>query len=187
MLGAPAKLDDALQGDEEAAWEFRCANTDPFGLGHAALAAYWLGTPVPAYQVLLRAGWSDDWLSMTKAVTGDRRLIRRVFRAARFEHTIDAGVIPVYRGASGVDLAEASTGISWTTRRDVACWFAYRYPQRPGEPIELSAHIHTSRIIYYDDDRFEAEVILNRPIRASVDSDPSSWRAAMERYAGTIR
>ena len=160
---------------------------DPWGLGHAALAAYWLGTPVPAYQVLLRAGWSYDWLSLTKAVNGDRGLIRRLFRTARCEHTIDAGIIPVYRGASGVDLAEASAGISWTTRRDVACWFAHRYPQRPGEPIIVSAHIHTSKIIYYDDDRFEAEVILDRPVRASVDPDRSSWREAMERYARTIR
>jgi hypothetical protein len=150
-------------------------------LGLTALAAYWGGTPLPAYQELLRAGWSDNWLEM-KIELGVHfaPIMRRLFRAARFPHHLE-GKITIYRGASDTDAKTAAKGVSWTTNRDVACWFAYRY--RSEQPIVLCAHVDASEVVYYEDNRYEQEVILRRVVPALVDALPFTWEKARHRHA----
>lgn len=178
-------LDAALSGDEEAAAELSWNNKDPSGLGLAALAAYWLGTSTPAYQELLRVGWSRDWLGMVH--DGDRNagFIRRLFRAARYEHDL-CGKLRIYRGTSGIDPVKAAGGVAWTTNRDVACWFAFRNDAE-SDSVVVSACVDDSEVVFYDNSRFEAEVILRRKVSAIRDPGPSTWREAAERYASTIR
>jgi hypothetical protein len=182
LLLDSSKLAAALAGDEEAAFYLRlCNKGDPSGLGLAALAAYWSGTPLPAYQELLQAGWSDNWLGM-KIELGVHfaSVMRRLFRAGRFPHHLE-GKIAIYRGACDTDARTAAKGVSWTTNRDVACWFAYRY--RREQPIVLHAHVDASEVVYYEDDRYEQEVILRRVVPALVDALPFTWEKGRHRYA----
>lgn len=183
-LLAPAKLNEALLGDDEAAAELVWAVHEVGCLGWAGLAAYLLGTPLPAYRELLSAGWSKDWLTVTQEVARNFGFIRRLFKAARYEHCFPDNETVIYRGASGVDLKTAAKGLSWTRSRDVACWFAFRYGR--GEPIVVTASVDSSKVIFYDDDRYEQELILRQAVPASLDPDPSTWQEAMERYQATI-
>ncbi|MDI1264882.1 MAG: hypothetical protein PS018_16640, partial [bacterium] len=132
---------------------------------------------------LLQRGWSNDWLSIVHEVDHDHGLVRRMFRAARYEHHL-CGEITIYRGTTSLDPTAATNGLSWTESRDVACWFAFRYP---GAPIVLSARINASEVAYYDNAKLEQEVILRHAIRSSLDPDPSTWREGMERHADLLR
>jgi hypothetical protein len=71
--------------------------------------------------------------------------------------------------------------VSWTTNRDVACWFAYRY--RQDQPIVLHAQVDASEVVYYEDNRYEQEVILRRMVPALVDAFPLTWKKARQQYA----
>lgn len=172
-------LDALFSGDPEVAWSLIKLAPDEFR-GMVALAAYYLGTPNPGYREILSSVWSHDWRCLQNEVYGDLAFIRRMFRAGK-SHVPFSGRLRIYRGAAGVDLRTASQGISWTTSRDVACWFAMRNAFGDRPPIVVTASVDASWISYYSDERSEAEVVLRRRIRAEVDADPASWEAASER------
>jgi len=118
-------------------------------------------------------------------VKHDVGFVRRLFKAARFEHWFPDTETAIYRGACGIDVKTAAKGLSWTTSRDVAYWFAFRHIGR-GEPIVVTARVESSKVSHFDNDRPEMEVILRHSVPVALDPEPSSWRAAMERYASTI-
>jgi hypothetical protein len=148
--------------------------------GLLVLAAYYLGTPNPGYGRILRDVWSMDSASLLTDAGWDIRRLRAVFRAGRLQAPFD-GTQTIYRGVAGVDFKTACRGLSWTTSRDIACWFALRGSYGEREPIVVTAQVDASDIIYFDDERNESEVITSRIPSAQVDFDPSSWAAAAER------
>jgi hypothetical protein len=93
------------------------------------------------------------------------------------------GPVTIFRGVSGIGLRARAPGLSWTTSRDVACWYAHRYPFLQGAPLVLTAQVDGSELIYYENNRFEQEAIPARIPRALVDPNPSTWVEAMKRYA----
>jgi hypothetical protein len=180
-LESPAHLEKALAGDDEAVLELCYHNERLPGLGLAALAAYWGGTPLPAYQELLRVGWSCDWLTIKFGLRSRfKRIVRQMFKAGRFEHHLE-GQLSIYRGASGVDAAKAAKGVSWTTNRDVACWFAFR--DRRENPVVITANVDASDVMYFNDEQWEQEVVPGGHVCAELDLDPDDWVAGMRRYA----
>jgi len=179
LLTDPTGLDSALAGDMDATVTL-CQRND-MGMSHVALAAYWGGTPYDAYRDLLSFGWSEDWLRFQLTVGRRLAFIRRMFRVARFQREFDGKLI-IYRGTDGLSPAAASRGWSWTLNRDVACYFAY-YAQKWGEPLVLSATVDASDVLYYENNRFEDEIIVGRPVHAVIDPDRSTWLDAAKNYA----
>ena len=177
---AQRHLDVARAGDADEA-ESLCFAAPNEYRGLIALAAFWSGVPNPAYREIMRTVWNHDHGFLLGAVQNDRRLIRRMFRAAAFEHPFSRA-ITVYRGAAGVNAVTASKGLSWTTSRDVACWFAYRF-QGDRPPIVLRATVDAADVVFWDDERNEQEVIFKRPFSFEVDPDPDTWFQA----AGRLR
>jgi hypothetical protein len=133
--------------------------------GLLVLAAYYLGTPNPGYGRILRDVWSMDSASLLTDAGWDIRRLRAVFRAGRLQAPFD-GTQTIYRGVAGVDFKTACRGLSWTTSRDIACWFALRGSYGEREPIVVTAQVDASDIIYFDDERNESEVLFG--VRALV-------------------
>jgi len=176
-------LADALAGDEEAVAQLIRRSPEP-SLGWVALAAYFGGTPRSAFQELLRAGWRAGWRIFQYTFREDFSVqMRRVFKAGRYEHTLPDGLRTIYRGVGWGELAlsTASRGLSWTTSRDVACWFAYR--ERDPSGYVITSRVDVMNIIYHDDETWESEVVLRRHTSAKLDDDPTTWRASARRYA----
>jgi hypothetical protein len=171
----------ALAGDEEAVVELTWKNSCLPGLGAAALAAYWGGTPLPSFRELLRAGWRTDWLTF-KHELGVSLVpqIKEMFGEAAIEHSLE-GSVSIYRGASGVSVREASRGLSWTTNRDTACWFAFRNYDPAGFVIRIE--IDATEVLYNDDDGWESEVLLEGDVIGELDDHPESWQSSARRYA----
>jgi len=178
----PSSLDAAIAGDTDAVFELHYNNE--IGLGAAALAAYWGGTPYDAYRELLSYGWSIDW-KLIQRLVGSNTFIRRIFRAGRFEVPFE-GKISIYRGTKAFSVRDAAGGTSWSTRRDVACYFAHHAPGC-ARPIVVTAEIDAADLLYFDDERFEREVIPGQRVTAVADPDPSTWVEASNQYKQSIR
>jgi hypothetical protein len=174
---ARCHLDAARAGDPDAAAR-PCAAAPNEYRGLIAVAAYWSGVPNPAYREIMRAVWNHDHNYLMAATKNDRRLIRRMLRAAEFDHPF-SGSITVFRGTSGVSPTRASKGLSWTASRDVACWFAHWFPNR-GQPIVLKATVRATDVVFWDDTRSEQEVIFREPVPFELDPDPDTWFQAAE-------
>jgi hypothetical protein len=71
------------------------------------------------------------------------------------------------RAWRGVSSPHAAYGISWTTDRDVACWFAMRFRDHHRSPMVFVADIPPALIIAEHDERAERELL--------VDPDELSW------------
>ncbi|MGW8787120.1 hypothetical protein [Heyndrickxia sporothermodurans] len=55
--------------------------------------------------------------------------------------------LTVYRGGAGIDAGMAGRGMCWTTRRDIAEWFANRAVRDEGEPILVTARVRKSDVL----------------------------------------
>jgi hypothetical protein len=100
---------------------------------------------------------------------------------SQFEQSL-AGPLRAFRGASDVTLRKAANGLSWTLSRDVACWFARRFAPESNRWIVVVADIDASDVIFWDDDRYEQEIVLKSRVRASIDANPETWALATDRH-----
>jgi len=179
-------LRESMFGGDAAAAHILTINTPRRWQGLIALAAYYLGTPIAAYRAILEHVWSHASPTLQSEANWDLRLLRSMFRAGRFEVPL-TGVHKVYRGVGGIDRKAAIRGLSWTTSRDVACWFALSQTYGSREPLVVTAEVDARDIIYFDNGRSEAEVILRRIPSAVVDADRSSWKDTAERQKFEIQ
>lgn len=92
--------------------------------------------------------------------------------AAEFDRPL-RGSQTVYRGTANVTPEQAAQGLSWTTSREIACWFAYRFSETT--PVVLTADVPVSEVIYWSDERSEREVILRSPPPVRLDDQPHEW------------
>jgi len=113
--------------------------------------------------------WALDYREMLAEF--QRRELRAVFEAARFPIDHLPKRITVYRGvaAKGPRIPSCS-GIAWTLRRDLACWFALRMPGSGGSamfdllpgwtPHLLTTTLRRERVGAHLRDREEDEIIV---------------------------
>lgn len=79
---ASSNLAPALSGDSDAAVSL-CVTAPNEFRGLIAAAAYWLGTPNPGYQQIVRSVWNHDHAAFLAAADDDHRLVRRMMAAAQ--------------------------------------------------------------------------------------------------------
>jgi hypothetical protein len=151
--------------------------------GLIALCAYWIGLPNPAYREIMDRVWIHDHWRLRKAARGGAPQIRRMMASAEFPIPLK-GDVTIYRGAADITPAAAVKGLSWTTSREVACWFAYHWVSRASsDRLVLTANVSASDIIYWSNDRDEHEVLLRRPPSLRIDDNPEEWNELADRFA----
>jgi hypothetical protein len=92
-------------------------------------------------------------------------------------------VVRVWRGTSKLSIAEAIGGYSWTTDRDVACWFAMRFAERNGSPVVLAADVAKTDIALFTDERSEREaLLLTPPTGIFIDGEEVDWALGFQRF-----
>lgn len=170
----------AFDGDVDAA--FSLSNVLENHLRGAVAVAMWRAkVPVPAYRVYLSAVWEHDHRHVIDAAQ-NRRTLGYMFRYAAFPLPAELpDVVTVWRGTSYLPIGEAKTGYSWSTDRDLACWFAMRFADHNGSPLVLTADIAKRDIALFTNERSESEAVLMRPPAARIDGDVSDWSACYER------
>ena len=166
----------AFDGDTDAAFSLGCA-LENHKRGAVAVAMWRSKVPVEAFRVYLSMTWGHDHRYVIEAAK-TRRTLGYMFRYAAFPLPAEIpDVATVWRGSSALTLDKAKAGYSWTTDRDIACWFAMRFADRNGSPLVLAADIAKCDIALFTNDRGESEAVLMRPPAARVDGDVSDWSA----------
>ena len=140
------------------------------------------GFPREVFRRVLLDCWTHDHAHLI-AAAGTRRDLRRLFEDARYPIPAELGeTVTIWRGTCDLPLHKARLGYSWTTSRDVACWFAMRRAigNTVKSPLVLRATLPRERIALFTHDRGEAEVVVVRRIeRVTVDGTFDDWQ---ERY-----
>jgi hypothetical protein len=143
---------------------------------------------------VLRAALASAWMHNHRAVreaAGTDRMLQAMFKRAAFDVPAECGhgaeVVRIWRGtrvekcwhgaAPGRrDQEWFARGESWTTNRDVACWFATRHLECLGEqcvnaaPLVFTMEVHREEIAFWTNQRSEEEVVVfGRRSRARLD------------------
>lgn len=165
----------AIAGDVEAAFSLYVSLRNE-KRGEVAVAFWRAKVPVPAFAELLGAVWGHDH-GFLMAAAKTRSRLHSMFRYANYQIPEELpATVQVWRGTSGITANQASKGLSWSTDRDTACWFAMRFAANFGQPLVLSAVIERNSILFYDQGRGEGEVVLFDVHNAIIDGTPIDWR-----------
>ncbi len=177
----------AFNGDAKAAFSLSIALSNE-KRGVAAVAMWRAKVPIDAFRTYFSSVWDHDHRHVT-AAAGTRRRLACMFRYAAFPLSRDLpDVVRVWRGTSFLTIAEARKGYSWTTDRDVACWFAMRFAEHNGNPLVLVAEVPKNQISLFHDERSEREAVLIKPPAVStIDGYAEEWAIGHLRQAATAR
>lgn len=170
----------AFDGDVDAAMSLCVALRNELR-GVVAVAMWDTRVSRPAYRAFLGSAWDHDHREVETAAQ-DRRTLACMFRYAAFELPAELpDVVTVWRGTSYISIEDAQNGYSWTTDRDVACWFAMRFAESNGSPLVLTADIAKRDIAFFTNERSESEVVLMRPPVSRIDGNASDWSDGYQR------
>jgi hypothetical protein len=175
-------LRPTFRGDVDAARDL-CAALPSYQRGFVARAMWAAKAPVMAYRAYLGEAWDRDQAEVIAAAETRHRL-GFMFRYAAFVLPADVPQqVRVWRGVSGVSFSAAVTGYSWTTCRDVACWFALRYSGPTRLPLVITAKVQKGSIARFNSGRIEREAVLfTPPVAAVTDGLPDDWMQGFQRF-----
>jgi hypothetical protein len=150
--------------------------------GYLAVAMWNARVAIPAFRACLGAVWEHDHRELIEA-TKTRRRLGALFNYADFPKPAGLpDVVRVWRGTSHLTAKQATKGYSWTTNRDVACWFAVRFANSDNPPLVLAADVSKNDVALFHDGRNEAEAVIIRPVLSPIsDGNPNDWRAGHAR------
>lgn len=178
-LSAVKYVAPAFAGDVEAALILSVALEDS-ERGHVAVMMWRAKVPLGAFRAFLSSVWDHDHRHLIRAAA-TRRTLGHMFRYAAFPLPADMPErVTLWRGTSVLSLNEAKAGYSWTTERDVACWFAMRF-ENPA-PLVLATEVAKTDIALFGTERDESEAVLMRPpVKAWIDGTQTDWIDASAR------
>jgi hypothetical protein len=149
--------------------------------GEVARAMWQAKVARPAYRAFLLTAWLHDHQSVI-AAAGTRARLAHMLRYAQFPASVDLpAAVTVWRGTCGSSGTCARRGYSWTTDRDVACWFAMRFASPSATPLVLTATVPRSDVVLVNDERREREIVLTKPPKSVVDGEAGEWRLGFAR------
>ncbi|MCE9665959.1 hypothetical protein LY622_21240 [Halomonas sp. M5N1S17] len=180
-----AFLADTLAGDTEAALNL-CVAMGNQQRGEAAVALWEMGIPAPAYRAFLQLAWEHDYQHVIEAAFLRPVEVSELFDYADFDTSALPERLTVWRGTAGIDYEAAAAGLSWTTNRRMACWFAMRYADRLGSPLVLRREVRREDVAMYSNERVEGEVVLlDEPDELpEVDGTIEEWRQLFKEEEG---
>lgn len=138
------------------------------------------------YRDALDAAWERDDGAVIRAA---RRypVLRAMFRTAQFPVPVGLpNQIDIWRGTTGLSLETARRGISWSLRRDTACWFAMsNIANVRRDPLVIKATVRTGEFYIPRNARSEFEVVwfggISGDTHPSKDGDVVDWMDGAKR------
>lgn len=181
-------LADTLAGDPDAASRL-CTAMGNEQRGEAAVVLWQMGIPAPAYRAFLLGAWMHGHQHVLAAADNDVRRLQSMFEHAAFDTSALPEELTVWRGTAGLDHHAAADGLSWTTSRPMACWFAMRHASSLGSSLVLRRVVHRSEVAFFTNERNEAEVVIfgGADKMPAVDGTPDEWHRLFEEEESRIR
>ena len=130
-------------------------------------------------RIALSRVWQHDHLEIRRACPSLRKL-NQWWRRATFDVSMLPDPITIWRGTSGLDFFDAVFGLSWSTDRAIACWFAMKNVERFKKPLVLKRTVRRRDVLFYTNERSEQEAVVIEVSPATTDGDPSDWQRAAD-------
>ena len=134
--------------------------------------------PQACFRDALEDAWSLNY-ALVRSAVGNRRALRSMFEAAGFppSQLNPDDVIDIWRGTGGISLQKARLGVSWSTHRDAACWFATVFCKTPKyKPLVIKTTVRARDVIWLDYGAMgEDEVIYFDGHAAEIDGNKGDW------------
>jgi len=169
-------IEPAFSGDADAALALSYGH-EKRQRGVITRICYEGGMPKVPFREVLGSSWDSSHEFVMNAASSHERL-RLMFKYAEFPIPDELPeTIQVWRGVSGISAKNARQGFSWTTDRNVACWFAIRLDD-VGKPLVITAQIPKRDVLYFSNERTENELLLlNPPKKATIDGSVEDWES----------
>jgi hypothetical protein len=177
---ASRHLPQAFLGDADAAESLIYAAPNRVR-GAIAVGMYRATVPTMAFRAALRAVWDHDHDVLIQSA-GNRSKLIAMFRRADFDMPEMPDMVTAWRGVRNTAIGVARRGYSWSVRREVACWFAMRHLEEGHRPLVLRAVVPKAEVIYFGDERNEAEVVFSRVPKAAIDGCQADWQLGFSDY-----
>lgn len=179
-------LEPAFNGDVYAAESLVLALGNE-KRGTVAVAMWQAKVERLAFSVFLAAAWEHDHAYIISAAETRRRLTA-MFSYAEFSlPTHLPEIVRIWRGTHGLTARQAAKGYSWTTERDVACWFAF-FRNADRAPQVITTTIPKEQIAYFSNQRNEQEIVLIKPPKSVfIDGNIEDWRIGYARHQEQIQ
>ena len=143
--------------------------------------------PDPAKTELEEYEWEVDGLILDLDLRDPRRIL--VGEDRDFYDSLP-DTFTVYRGCAGVSLEHARAGICWSTKRDIAEWFADRSADRNARPVLISARVRKANVRLTNAAECEVVAIPTARFRAlkcrPVTERPVGWTQAKARARARV-
>ena len=151
--------------------------------GLVAVALWKAKIPRDAYREFLQSVWMQDHRHLIEAA-GNRRTIAHMFDYAAFPIPVwMPPTVTVWRGVHGISIKQAKQGFSWTTNRNLACWFACRPTTPERLPLVIRAQVAKENIALFTNEREESEALLTKlPSAVTIDGTSHEWKSVFEKY-----
>jgi hypothetical protein len=181
-------IEEAIQGQSEDDGCGLIMHTRNSCRGELALLLYYRFRAGDVKEAVFRGAldlaWNHDHWQVLGAARNNLWLLQAMFRSARFPSGEQiAPMVRIWRGTNGWSFDRARRGISWTTDRDAACWFAYRFADSERNPLVITAEVPGSPLIVPSNALHESEVIYFEGHRtATIDGTAEEWQAGNERH-----
>lgn len=170
-------------GDEQGAAELisiRFGNWGPYRSAYVLSLYYDCFKDQPTlYRCIIDVYVNDGYNFPKRLIMRAKEIAPQIPPSERFNDLPDGDTITVYQ-ATSAPIEQARNGISWTTNKNVAIWFAYRraYLARQHDVDEESLHVYTGtikrdKIIAYTNSRNEYEVIQHRNVKVIDELHPT--------------
>jgi hypothetical protein len=170
----------AFDGDIDAVEEIYCHAREA-DRAELMVMMFVYRAPKEVLRTMLMRVWDHEHQYLIRSI--GIKMVKVIFSKADFSVPADTPpTLTVYRGGYGISQRKLAAGLSWTTDRDVACFFAMRFG-RP-DPMVLRATIRREEIRLLEQDQREDEVVIFGARRSVIDGDPAEWAERYKWYLG---
>jgi hypothetical protein len=181
----PKLLDDAAAARLVAETGSLAVSLHDFQRGLLVSALWDRLNDTPVSVAMFRAALESVWMHNHDEVivaAGSRKTLADMFSKMKPDLSRWPETLTVWRGAAGLSEEQVRRGLSWSTDRDKAAWFALHHSSERRLPVLLKAEVSRQDIAWYTNDRKESEVVIIDGLRnVEVDGDVADWREAADR------
>lgn len=125
------------------------------------------------YRCIIDVYVNDGYNFPKRLIMRAKRIAPQIPPSERFSDLPDGDTITVYR-ATSAPIEQARNGVSWTTNKNIALWFAYRFADHNNDPLHVyTGTIQRNKIIAYTNERYEYEVIQHRNVKVMGELHPT--------------
>lgn len=166
-------LDEGKEQEAADIIDLRFGNTGEYRSSFVLYCFYdKFKNPAILFNLIISVYINDGYNFPKKVMLKAKKIAPTIPAAERLDELPEGDPVTIYR-ATAAPINKARNGLSWTTNKNVAIWFGYRYAELYGPLHIYTGTISRDKIIKYTNDRREYEVIQHGNVKDISELHPT--------------